>query len=78
MYPLHHDGPWTDPNTPETAMTISVLVSACTGNTETVVIVPVCCRVPVAVGRTHVLWFIVPGATAQHTERLGITLAERL
>ena len=49
-----------------------------TGEPKTDVVVAVIRRVPVAVGRTHVLWFIVPGATAQHTERLGITLAERL
>ena len=49
-----------------------------TGEPKTDVVVAVVRRVPVAVGRAHVLWFVVPGAAAQHTERLGITLAERV
>lgn len=46
-----------------------------TGEPKTDVVVAFIWRVPVAVSRTYVLCFIVPGATAQHTARLGITLA---
>lgn len=49
-----------------------------TGEPETDIVVAVVWGVPVAVGGTYVLWFVVPRAPAQHPARLDITLAERL
>ena len=65
-YSLHHDRLWTHPDSPGTAITVSALVTACTGNTETVVVVSVCCGVPVAVCGTQILWIVVPRTAAQN------------
>ena len=63
----HHDHPWTLVCTPGGPVRPPTPARERTGDAEPVVVVPVPGRIPVAVRRTEVPRFVVPGAAAQHT-----------
>ena len=67
----HQDRPWTPAGTPRCPMRQPVPASRRAGDTEPVFVVSVPCPVPVAIRRTEVPRFVVPGAATQHARSGG-------
>ena len=61
---------WTPSGTLVKPLSLTILAISGLGNTKAVVVVPPRCGIPVAVSRTQVRRFVVPGTTAQNTVRV--------